>query len=685
MLWHRAGVAEKDIGARRSDDSDLGRSRGHVASRSFFRHRLRHGSLAIMAMALSTIVPHEVRGQSAANPAKASVAAPVKRGSAASASVSTLPLTAPGPAKTGQKVNGQGPNNTASLKPTPSPGPSTAGCLSTPQQAKPAATSQWETSWSWCFPLGLLIAIPITAGLSSMIPNQRCFAEVIAAIALAIVAWVAIYFAASVLGARKSATAGEIAGMGVALGLVILAGPRLTYLAYAFLARNILERECPWNALPCQQKVVDQATHLIREHWRPAREPLLITLDGGWGAGKSLATELIEYELRRDAAQTESHSGSVNMSSTPDAPNRPVVVKFNAVRHQNSLCLEFDLYREIIDDPEVLYAGGWLVRPFYSLLVWSLIRYVKVGVNLWGISADLHSERLSPGLLWTQHLAALAEQLRSSHRCLVVILDEVDRCDVLNAQMLYTFLRRLLYYRNIAVIMPYVDTQIKYKVLNPAVASLSEISSMLQAVLWERVWALPDEASDKTRRLLAGLKETQAGGSGAEASQKLDVARILCEWHFGQDKEERERNESLFAEKVFSCFPIHMPPLGLDDMLQILSQFPSVRSCLRWYNDDWANGPSEEILAFASEQWKVSAERRDRDVRMCSIRQLEGAFVESLSDFHFRASQIWSTQVVPAADGDEANQEQQSITPDVIAKMAIAQAIRRVLPPNRYQ
>lgn len=509
----------------------------------------------------------------------------------------------------------------------------------------------WRTrSWAFVAVLGLL------ALLSLLAPRQGLLFGIVVGATLL----VAEVSRLSVC-APGASPGGTLLGTFVCLAAVWLAA-HLCHLVACFGGSGLSGEAADLNPLPSQAVVIGQIKALVGGSSRQGS--LVVSLRGAWGSGKSTVVSLLRRELERG----------------PYA-----VVYFDAWQHQAEPSLEAALYREIARCPGALWPWGWLIRPIFSTLPYSVLRAVKLNFSLGAIGAQVDSGALRPPVIWwRRHLARLVASL--GRRRLVVILDEVDRCDPAATQTFLTLVPRFLALPGVIVILPTVREQILFKAFHPFVVRLPDLRAWIEGALYQHL-SSRDPSIDRDLGIVLGAlgptaKGRAAGGDAVglgvpflkprAASRAL--SGVLARGYLSLPAVERERLEYLFEEKLFSATPLHIPPLSADDIETVLLDFDTVRAALFEYGlDEAAIGG---MRRWAGEEWRSALrDAGDATATFGSLRHLKGSLTEHLEDFRNRLLVITGSQVTP--DGLQIPGEP-PIPLICVAHLAVRFALRRV-------
>lgn len=574
--------------------------------------------------------------------------------------------------------------STASTNPRApvSPGPSTTALPVSPAptpptpQASPAGPGAGEAQLRGARSLVLLAGLVVALFLVLGWP-QVASSGATTLLSLLLLSW----FAAGAARQWSSRSPGLV----VSLACMAALGWLFVHLAYlvALYVQSALEGDHDNNTgllgqlLPSQRAMVDTLTKLILGEAEPC-QPTVISLRGAWGSGKSTIVAGLVAELRRNHAR------------------RAVVVHVDAWQHQADANLEQALFRAIAARPELLWPRAWLAYPVFSEMLFLFFKAVRLSMVRGGLKAELDSRSTAPPVIWwRRRLRQLIEPAARAGRRIVVVLDEVDRCEPLAAQAFLTLVPRFLLMPGMVVVVPTVRQQVGFKVFTPLTACLPDLRSTMDAVLYAELAperraelhaelhaALPSDGRASAQRAAlwgaanAGvLQATTQPASAAEASgpgaarpssseagtascaRALDAALLRQYLRLGDL--ERRRLAFMFAEKFFASTPVYIPPLTADDVRGVLERFHGVRQALAGYGltadehthlGEWAASEWLDGLAHVNDTFG-------------SLRQLQGALAANLNDF----AQRLRTPGVPDCDALTA------------AQLAVTLAIRAVV------
>jgi KAP-like P-loop domain-containing protein len=396
-------------------------------------------------------------------------------------------------------------------------------------------------------------------------------------------------------------------------------------------------------ALESQARVIDQIVELLKRS--DPRRFLMISLRGKWGSGKSTVMHLLADRLRASHA----------------------LVYFDAWEHQGQPNLELALFTEIARNLDVLVPFGWLRRPLLSLLPYLFLRSLAFDLDLRMLRTRVdHRTGLPPPIWWRRRLKSIVGALPRKKR-LIVVIDEIDRCDPLVAQTLFTLIPRFLALGRVVVILPTVQESVDFKVFNPLTVELPDLETHMQAIMTSLPTAnLKDVLDDREVWPALGADWDALAASSREqdrqarATMRFAVRRTLLNAYLQQPEPVRRALQFEFGEKFFSTVPVHLPAISPDDVVQVLEQFTTVRAAL----DQFGLLPAQRatLLRYARAQWR---EATDGLQPRFALRHLNAALVEFLLEF--RNGMAGFANV----DGDENERFW-------VAALAIRFALRRI-------
>lgn len=375
--------------------------------------------------------------------------------------------------------------------------------------------------------------------------------------------------------------------------------------------------------LPSQAKCRDTIVREIR--WSPRDRATSIFVDGAWGSGKSTVVDAAIHQLR-----TPKGAGA-----------RAVPVRFDAWRHASARDLELAILRQVYDSPEVLCTGAWVRTPCISMWWNHVVSRVRL-LQCFDVSVDL-TPKSPPRLRWRQELECVAARLRRNGMALVIVLDEVDRCDTRTAQVFLTLFRRFLDVPGAVVIVPYVSAQLRHKALDPGTVVLSDLEGTFRAVVEDTVPA------------------AREGGTG------VDHATLFRSANPGVQAKCRV----LFQEKLLSGVRVTIPPFDERDVEHLIRSGTSLGQVVRS-----ALGPSVteaevgNVAAFARREWR----------RMSSISPHVSAAFRTARRFQDVAVE-WILALEPRpGDGAAPASVPDGVARRVLVRAALAGAVRAMEP-----
>ncbi|MEW5728302.1 MAG: P-loop NTPase fold protein [Pseudomonadota bacterium] len=306
-------------------------------------------------------------------------------------------------------------------------------------------------------------------------------------------------------------------------------------------------RSRDFDPLPSQERLVGHLQQLC-ESRISYQSPEVVNINADWGGGKT--TILMALKRRLDAAGI-------------------ATVYFNAWEHQRDPLPETALFRAIASEWRVLAPWGWLAVPALVLQGALLPKTLKIISKAGAVQSEAQFDVAPPpDVFWHNTLRRLARivMAHGRGRGIVVMLDEVDRCDPVAAQRFLTLVRRGLAAPGVLVILPTVKHQLFAKAFNPLVPQLPDLRSTFHAILWGNM--SPHVDADVFNAVLQGngALATDDGGwphySGA-------LARMAASQFLDLDGSSRERICRLMAEKYLSDRGVDLTGPTEDDFVHL--------------------------------------------------------------------------------------------------------------------
>lgn len=177
-----------------------------------------------------------------------------------------------------------------------------------------------------------------------------------------------------------------------------------------------------------------------------------IALRGAWGSGKShvLSALLLEMEQKEH--------------------ERVATVFMSVWREQSERSLHVAIVEAILSHPLILHRcfAAYPNRLILRKLGHALTQWLPRGLHLnhAGMDADI-DPRLALPLLAQRELEVVVARARAQCLRIVLILDEVDRATIEVAQAALVLTKRSLNLPGLAVLLAYVEEQLRLKVFNP--------------------------------------------------------------------------------------------------------------------------------------------------------------------------------------------------------------------------
>lgn len=281
--------------------------------------------------------------------------------------------------------------------------------------------------------------------------------------------------------------------------LVLLAILTLVYLprfvlGVAATANRHVPDDAPVGLFPSQWKVVGQ---LIRDCGgrrgegveRTPSEGKIISLEARWGDGKTFV--LRAFERISNAPRYKGTWPRAQLNTPEETDCNLVVSYYNAWTNQTAPDPEFAIVQHLVGDPRVMWPYGWMTVPAWRIMLnWLLGRFGRgTGFSVSAFGTKIHGSAAPtpPHVGWSEVIARLAHAVSirgpggRRGATLVLIVDDIDRCDSIVAQRYVTLLRRGLTLPRLAVVLPYTDDQLRHKVFDPLSVDLPDLGSSMEA------------------------------------------------------------------------------------------------------------------------------------------------------------------------------------------------------------
>lgn len=368
------------------------------------------------------------------------------------------------------------------------------------------------------------------------------------------------------------------------------------------------------NPLPSQEAVIDRLLSEIA-HARMDRANAVLAIEGRWGSGKSFVVSTVRSRL-------ESNFVDVQSRAVPGTCQwgRVACVHLDVWREQSESDLHLELVETILSHPKVL-EHGFTRYPWMRMVLrrfgHAFRHLFSSGMKLQyqGIEAQLGvSPQLLP-MMAQNDLEKVLGELRLRKVLLVVVLDELDRAVPAVSQAAVVLTQRALALPGVVVLMPFVRSQFRQKVFNPAMASSADLYATFLAQLADhrqrQAFLASQEASTTLRPSVGLWRPTQelmpflvpgTANSGddlpAERKKVTEPASSkalasLSSWRgarwLGQEDELLEYLEKMHpldreiffeqAEEKYLSERVKLPGVTVEDVVQLL-RLPHFASAL---------------------------------------------------------------------------------------------------------
>lgn len=340
--------------------------------------------------------------------------------------------------------------------------------------------------------------------------------------------------------------------------------------------------EFGYKLIPSQERALDDLCVATADP--PKDETVHVTLEGGWGVGKSRVLDALRKTSEASAS-----------SDTPADAVRTLHVDVNAWRIVDPLKVEQAIVESVFGSWQVLRHGGWRLRPLWGWFgLW--ISRVQLVAKSGASQVTLDGLPTPVPLNDADRLRRLARVVRRSGARVLVVVDEVDRCEPIIAQSVLSVLIRSVIQPGIGALVVRVPAQMSDKVRNPVRWGLPDVSaSNLAHVYHWCVDGYPNNLSELAQ-LVAGLREAVDKSVGTAdttdaiarwnanrdvLSKKLDL--FLIEQYFRADPATRDTFDTMFEERLQPGAKVLLSALRYTDVAFILlaEVFPSTSAVLR--------------------------------------------------------------------------------------------------------
>jgi hypothetical protein len=422
----------------------------------------------------------------------------------------------------------------------------------------------------------------------------------------------------------------------VAVFLAILLAKLLLLHRHATRGRSLASNTAnngPPPLLPSQEQALGELGYLITDQYLGR----VLPLEGRLGEGKSFLVRRLRHEWngRRD---------------------KPVVIVVDVWQQQTESDLQAAILEALYCHPAYRARLGWLHVPAsFSFARWiaamrglrsSLelrLRQSKVGVQF---DVDI------PGLRWQSHFERATARIIRAGRSTVVVLDEIDRATPPVTQAALTLARRSVDVPGVTVLIPYIRSQIRYKAFNPLQPTLPDLSSSMDAILYEERFAarsinpLGGDPMDPILKTWDDLPNRAAGQPGQEtdapaamsAAERLTQSLRLGVFANAQGLF-RERLQERFEEKYLGAAALQLHPPKPQDLAAMVANFGSLSRQVRALACAESNG-WEKNFTSAVENGLKKWQEDHREVIGPPLRVLEGALYRILQQAVFLANGV---------------------------------------------
>ncbi len=205
-----------------------------------------------------------------------------------------------------------------------------------------------------------------------------------------------------------------------------------------------------------------------------------------------------------------------------------------------------------------------------------------------------------PPARWRNAVERIGREMLRTGGPLVLVLDEIDRCEPLAAQRFLTLAPRMLAHPGVVVVISYVENVLRHKVFDPAVVELPELRSTMIA-------------------LIEGEIGSSGGTRAAREQAAVDRLASLGPSSAG-------RLHEMFEEKFFSHAPVVLRRLSGADVRRLADRIVP--------GDSFGGERRERVVEGAGTYWQElhasDPNGLERDREADSIRRLTGRMSELL-------------------------------------------------------
>src|SRR5262245_3629165 len=272
----------------------------------------------------------------------------------------------------------------------------------------------------------------------------------------------------------------------------------------------------------------------------------VVQLVGRWGEGKSF----LLLHLPAFLSKLASEPGYCGAAPSATAAHDAAFVTADVWKHETEPDLHLALFEELLSHPYYLLRFGWLRYPVLLLFG----RYVRDTVMKFSLSRkDIGAVEVPlrlPRLGWQRSLERLVYHQRRNGRRTVIVLDEIDRATAVMAQAALTLIRRSLDLAGVTVVVSYVDELIRYKAFNPMCATLPDLGSTMEAILYD---------------------EYERSTGGKALSELSDPPNSIGRTFLAYDQWTRRKVQDRFAEKYIGTRIVDMGVPRAEDVASLTS------------------------------------------------------------------------------------------------------------------
>jgi hypothetical protein len=428
----------------------------------------------------------------------------------------------------------------------------------------------------------------------------------------------------------------------VAAFLAILLLKLLLLHRHATRGRSLAISEPP-RLLPSQEQALTELGNLITDQYLGR----VLPLEGRLGEGKSFLVQRLRYEWNGDRS-------------------KPVVVVVDVWQQQTEYDLQAAILEALYCHPAYVARLGWLQVPVtFCFARWiAAARGLRSSLELRlrqskvGLQVDLEI----PGLRWQSHFERATARMTRAGRSTVVVLDEIDRATPPVTQAALTLARRSVDVPGVTVLIPYIRPLIRYKAFNPLQPTLPDLSSSMDAILYEErfaarsVSALGGDPMDPILKSWDDLRKTVPDQNGDPSAATPPGEQLTQSLRLGVFANAeglfRERLQERFEEKYLGATALQLHPPQAWDLAEVVVGFRSLQRQVR------------ELVAAQSDGWETSFRSAVQDGLgrwQADHRELIGPPLRVLEGALYRILQ----QAVVTAGG-------RKLAPEDIATLAVA-------------